>query len=244
MRIFPVRRVDALLDSGPWPWAEANRDRIAANWDRRRAEKPALFNGIVLVSTRVSLVDDTLEVRLREADYASFLAMIDFGFPEPGVGNCFGAAVLRAADGAVLLGEMAAHTVNGGRVYFPGGNLDRSDVRADGRVDIEASIRRELEEETGLAPPDVVFANSFTAVIDGARTALLKEARSPLDAPALCARVDAFIAKQAESELAGIRSVTSAAGIDPAIMPAYVSGYLRGAFPPPRDIGRSDNQTG
>ncbi|MGV6874447.1 NUDIX hydrolase [Pseudochelatococcus sp. B33] len=232
MRIVPVWRVDATLEAGPWPWAERNRARIAANWDRRRMLKPALFNGVVLVCTRRALDGEVLDVRFRAADYASFLAMMDFGFPEPDVGNCFGAAVLRAADGTIVLGEMAAHTANGGRAYFPGGSLDLEDVRADGSVDVGASIRRELLEETGLGPADVSFAPGFTAVIDGPRTALLKEARSPLPAPVLRQRIEAFIAGEAEPELAGVRLVRSPADVDPDIMPAYVAGFVRAAFPP------------
>lgn len=234
MRIVSVRRVDALLEAGPWPWAERNRARIAANWALRRAAKPALFNGIVLVCTHQALARDTLELRFREADYASFLALIDFGFPDPGAGNCFGAAVLRAADGTMVLGEMAAHTANGGRAYFPGGSLDRADVGPGGRIDVEASIRRELLEETGLGPADVSFAPDLTAVIDGPRTALLKEAWSPLSAEALRARIEAFIAAEAEPELAGVRLVRSPGDVDPAVMPAYVGGFVAAAFAPGR----------
>lgn len=231
MQIFPVRRVDAMFEAGAWPWAEQNRDRIAGNWARRIAEKPALFNGIVLVCTRRALAGDVLTLRFREADYASFLAMHDFGFPETGVGNCFGAAALRAGDGTFLLGEMAAHTANGGRVYFPGGSLDRQDVRADGSVDVDASIRRELLEETGLGEPDVRFSAGFTAIVDGPRTALLKDVRSPLPAPALRERIQAFLAGEAEPELAGVRFVRSLADVDAAVMPAYVAAFMRARFP-------------
>lgn len=227
MQIVPVRRVDATFHPGPWPWAEQNRGLIDENWRRRRAEKPALFNGIVLVNTHLAFTGDLLEVRLRQTDYASFLTMIDLGFPDAGVGNCFGGAVLRACDGTILLGEMGAHTANAGRAYFPGGTLDMTDVRPDGQVDVDASIRRELLEETGLGEADVVFAEDFIAVLDGGRTALLKEARSPLSAEALRDRINTFIAAEAEPELAGVRLVRSLDDVDPAVMPAYVTGYLR-----------------
>lgn len=247
MRIVPVQRVEAVLETGPWPWAERNRARIAANWERRRAQKPALYNGTVLVSTRVTVAGDALSVRCRAADYASFLALIDFGFPEPGTGNCFGATVLRTADGAILLGEMAAHTANGGRVYFPGGSLDPQDVRADGTIDIAASIRRELLEETGLGPDDVTFAPGFTAVFDGPRTAVLKEAHSPLTAAFLRERIEAFISREAEPELAGIRPVASMADVDHVTMPGYVTAFLQATLAPACDcVGRPEprNQTG
>lgn len=237
MRILSLRCVDAALEPGPWPWAEQNRARIEANWQRRRAEKPAIFNGIVLACTRLAINGDVLEARFREADYASFLAMIDFGFPEPGVGNCFGATVLRSADGAIVLGEMAAHTANGGRVYFPGGSFDLGDVGADGRIEVERSIERELLEETGLGVADVVFEPGFTAVVDGPRTALLREARSPLTASALRARIDAFISDTAEPELAGVRLVWSPDDIEAGVMPAYVAAYVQAALAPQPQVG-------
>lgn len=226
MEIVSLQHIDAAIEREPWGWAQENRARIAENWARRLREKPALFNGIVLVCTRRAVTDGVFAARFREADYASFLAMQDFGFPEPGVGNCFGLAALRSADGAFVMGEMAAHTANGGKVYFPGGSLDRTDVRPDGSIDVAGSVARELLEETGLGPDAVTFDTGWTAVLDGPRTALLREARSPLPASALKARIDDFLARETEPELSGVRLVRTAADIDTAAMPAYIVRFV------------------
>ena len=90
-----------------------------------------------------------------EADFASFLAWRDWGFPDKGVFNGFGMGALRGSDGAFVLGEMAANTANAGRIYFPSGMSDPCDVR-DGAFDIAGSIMREVEEETGLDPSPIV----------------------------------------------------------------------------------------
>ena len=82
-------------------------------------------------------------------DGPSFLTWRDQGFPDHTVFNGFGMGALRSNDGAFVLGEMAAHTANGGRVYFPSGTPDLDDLR-DGMVDISGSIAREVEEEAGF----------------------------------------------------------------------------------------------
>ena len=79
-------------------------------------------------------------------------------------------AALRGADGAFLLGEMAPHTVNGGQIYFPAGTPDPSDVVA-GRVDLDASARRELFEETGVRAEETIIGATWKVVFAGWRIA-------------------------------------------------------------------------
>lgn len=236
-----IRRVGTLdcrfepgpFDRGAWPWAEANRARIEAHWAGLVAGRPGLFNGKVLLMHRWALEAGTLRSTHRLTDYAAFLAWRDFGFPDASVRNCFAMAALLSADGAYLLGEMGPHTANAGKVYFPAGTPDPSDI-VDGRVDLEGSVRRELAEETGLEPHEVAPEAGWTLLEAGPRVALMRRVRSSLDADALAARIEGFLAREAQPELARMHVVRGPADLDALAdrMPDFQQAYLREALAP------------
>ena len=153
-RLLEVAELDLAFEPARWAFAERHAASIAAHWARLRKTKPALFNGRVLLLGRRAIEsrpDGALKLRgaYFETDYADFLAWREFGYPGEPVDNCFSMAALRGADGAFLLGEMAPHTYNAGQIYFPAGTPDPTDI-FDGKVDLDASARRELFEETGV----------------------------------------------------------------------------------------------
>jgi 8-oxo-dGTP pyrophosphatase MutT (NUDIX family) len=229
-RIVEVDAVDCTLEQQPWDFAIERAADIAAHWAEALRRKPKMFDGRVLLQHRGAVEHDPDGLRVfrgayLETDFSAFLAWRDFGFPEAGVRNGFGMAALSSADGAFVLGEMAAHTANAGRVYFASGTPDPGDVR-DGRVDIEGSVRRELIEETGLPPDAVSFDPGFTLVMDRVRVGFMKRVRSPEPAEALVARIAAFLAAEREPELARMHIVRSVREIGPAVQ-SSVATYLR-----------------
>ena len=90
-------RVEARLAPYRWTWAEANRDLIAAHWRARAAERPALFNGRVLMVSAVRQDGGTIQARFFETDYADLLAWIEHGFPGEPVWNGFAMGALGGA---------------------------------------------------------------------------------------------------------------------------------------------------
>ena len=233
-RIVEVAELDLAFAARPWPFAEAEAAAIAAHWRTRLAAKPRLYNGRVLL-----LGEHALERRadgapvLRgaffETDYAAFIAWRDFGYPDARVCNAFSAAALVSQDGAFLLGEMAAHTIAAGAIYFPCGTPDPKDVFA-GRVDLGESATRELEEETGVAAREAVADPTWTLVYAPPRIACIKVMRLAASAEAIKARVDAFIAADPDAELAAMHIVRGPEDIDERRSPRFVVDFLRTAF--------------
>ncbi|HLL27031.1 MAG TPA: NUDIX hydrolase [Xanthobacteraceae bacterium] len=225
IRVVAVERLDLRYEPRAWPWAEENRARIDRHFAKARAERPALWNGRVLILHRFAIEAATFRGAYLETDFASFLTWRDEGFADPSVKNCFAAGALRAADGAFLLGRMAKHTANAGKIYFPAGTPDPSDVRPDGAVDLAASVLRELTEETGISAGEIAPAPGWRAVIAGARIALMRPLRSSEPAEKLVARIRAFIAREKQAELEDIVVIRSPADFLPA-MPDFVRAYL------------------
>jgi len=223
---FTVARIEARLDPKPWPFADERRGEIDLHWQKLISANPALWNGRVLVQHCWSAEAGVYRAGYMPVDYASFLAWRDFGWPGPPVRNGFAMAVLRGSDGGFLLGRMSASTANAGMVYFPGGTPDLSDVTTDGLVDLEASLRRELEEETGVSRADYALAESWRVVVEGSRVAFLREARLGLPSADAHVLLRARLPTLADRELDDIVLVRGRADIDRQRMPTFVVHYL------------------
>src|SRR3712207_1982389 len=84
-----VSRVEACCRPMEWAWAEQNRGLIEANWRRRTADKPKMFNGRVMLLQSVEFDGDVCRNVYFETDYADFVAWIDNGYPDRRIANGF-----------------------------------------------------------------------------------------------------------------------------------------------------------
>jgi 8-oxo-dGTP pyrophosphatase MutT (NUDIX family) len=219
-----VTRLDLRFVPWPWPFAERRRDEIDAHFAALRKATPQLWNGRVLLARQPRFREDCFAADCFETDFASFLAWRDWGFPDDSVVNCFGAGALRGCDGAFVLGEMADHTANAGRIYFPAGTPDPNDIR-DGIVDIAGSIVREVEEETGLVASDYRAAPYWDCVIAGRLIGLIRILESDVSSGTLRQRIETNLSGQSSPELSAIHIVRRHADLTPA-MPAYARAFL------------------
>jgi hypothetical protein len=229
--ILDVPRVEARFEERPWPWAEANRAAVEANWERRLVATPGVFDGRVLMIGGLERSGEALKAAFFPVRYKSFLAWIDLGFPDRTVANGFAMGALRGSDGPFVLGEMGPRTANAGKVYFASGTPDLSDVRPDGAVDLAGSVTRELAEETGLEEDrHYRVGEGWTVVRLGGLVAFMRPVAGLEPASALRERILGTIRAQADPELSGVRIAAGAADIDERAMPAYLQAYLRRAF--------------
>ena len=222
--IHRVTSLDLPVHAWSWPFAEQRRADIDAHFAFQRREKPAMWNGRVLLGRNPVFSGERFSAGYFETDFASFLAWRDWGFPDQGVFNGFGMGALRSSDGAFVLGEMGQHTANAGRIYFPSGTPDLDDVR-DGRLDIPGSVARELEEETGLTPADYRGDPHWHCVFTGPAVAMIRILRVDMQGEALRAHIEGNLALQQSPELSAIHLVRGTGDLT-AAMPRFVTAFI------------------
>jgi 8-oxo-dGTP pyrophosphatase MutT (NUDIX family) len=222
-QVVHVDRLELAFKPKPWDFADEKRTEIDAFWAEVTLKNPALWNGRVLLLYRHVMSEDLFRGDYLETDYASFMAWRRWG-RHAGVHDCFSAAAVVSCDGAVLLGEMGAHTANAGAIYFPCGTPDPGDIAGD-NVDLEASVARELNEETGFDIAGFRAEPGWTTVVDRQLIVQIKTLRSALTAVDLRARMLAHLASERQPELSDIHVVRSPNDYAPA-MPPFVIAFL------------------
>lgn len=227
-RIHRVTTLDLRVRPSPWRFAEERRAEIDAHFAARQREKPKIWNGRILLGRNPVFAGEHFSADYFETDFASFLAWRDWGFSDHDVFNGFGMGALRSADGAFIMGEMAQHTSNAGRIYFPSGTPDLDDI-SGGAVDMEGSVIREVEEETGLASKDYRAGTHWDCVVSGQAVAMIKILQVDMAGEALRERIEANLARQSQPELAAIHLVRRASDLTDA-MPRFVTAFVESRF--------------
>ena len=226
--IHRVTTLDLPLQPWSWPFAEERRADIDAHFALRQREKPKIWNGRILLGRNPVFAGSRFSASYFEADFASFLAWRDWGFPDKSIFNGFGMGALRCSDGAFALGEMAQHTANAGRIYFPSGTPDLDDI-SDGAVDIAGSVAREIEEETGLSSADYRADAQWDCVVSGVSVAIIKILNVDMTGESLRARIEADLARQHQPELCAIHLVRELSDLT-AAMPRFVTAFIEAQF--------------
>lgn len=225
LNVTPLYRIDFSTEAWSWPFAVERRDEINAYFAGLQRNTPVVWNGQVLLLRDYTLADGVLRGSFFETDFASFIAWRDWGWPDPGVTNCFAMGAVRGSDDAFVLGVMGPHTMNAGRVYFPAGTPDPSDV-VGSTVDLAGSITREVAEEIGLTPTDYDAAPEWSVIASGRRLALIKLLQAHEPASQLRWRILSYLESEQRPELSAVRVVRGTNDLDP-MMPDFVVAFLK-----------------
>jgi 8-oxo-dGTP pyrophosphatase MutT (NUDIX family) len=231
-RVWRAATADLSVGGSQWRWAEENAAAIERHWSEASARNPNFFNGIIHLIAEMER--DTAESRVRarfiRTDFKSYLLWRHLGFPETGVRDGFGSGLIRATDGTVILGRQRPGNVNSGLAYLPGGFIDDRDVDGRGRIDIAASVAREVREETGLDPAHFAITPGFIVTEHKAHVSFSVEYRSGHSAAQLIEAVGRHIARQRDPELSEAVAVHDAADIARLGVPGYARVLLAWLF--------------
>lgn len=232
-RVERVRRVTLRVGARRWAYAHAHKDAIGEHWRIAKAANPGFFNGAIHLIEHVENSPDHLTARLLRTDFMSFLYWRDEGFPEEaGVLDGFGSALIRSAEGHILLGRQRPGNINAGLAYLPGGFIDARDVTDGGIIDIAASIAREVQEETGLGAGDLEAEPGFVVTRTGPHISFAVPYRATLAAEDLKAKIERHIAADPDPELAEIVIVERLSDCHGLAMPHYARVLLADLLTP------------
>ncbi len=232
-RVTHVDRVHLAVEPHHWAFAAAEREAIETTWAKALRRNPAYFNGVIHLCRGAALSTEALEGRLFATDFKTYMHWRESGFSDRSIRDVFGSALIRSAEGHVILGRQRAGHVNGGLTYLPGGFVDSRDVVMDAgsgcHIDIDASILREAAEETGLGEHDFAREPGYYVTCTGPQVSVALELASGRSSDELRERAMAHIAADPKSELTDIVIVKHKRDLDGLAMPAFV-GVLLGAL--------------
>jgi hypothetical protein len=229
IKIVKLERIEITIEPWPWQFAITRRAAIDRHFAELQRQQPAVWNGRVVLLNRYQIHAGVFHGTCFETDYASLIAWRDWRFPDPSVHNFFAAAALHAADGAHLVGEMGPQTASAHQLYFPCGTPEPLDANDRQQLDLQANLRRELHEETGLNIEELTAEPGWTLLHDRGFMAFMKQLTARQSADELRNRILRHLATERQPELSGIHIVRGPAQLN-SRMPPFVIKFLEAAW--------------
>ncbi|MDX8511573.1 hypothetical protein [Mesorhizobium captivum] len=214
--ILPVDAVDVRLDPSLHPFERDNEAAIAENWRREMEAKPALYDGTVVLLSALAYRDSRLVGRCHAVKYSTFMLWRK-NRELSGAEHAYAHAVLVAGDNALVAIRMGSHTVNAGRVYFAAGSFEPVDFR-DGLVDVDFNMIREVGEETGIDLSVAQRGQRYYALSTASGTVIFRRYQVAEPADEIARRIGAFVASEAEPEIAEPVIIRHAADLPDGLM--------------------------
>jgi 8-oxo-dGTP pyrophosphatase MutT (NUDIX family) len=207
-RVFSVASVELHVVDGRWEFAARHALNIDLHWQRRTAENPKFFNGVVHVLVSYSVSDaGVFSGSFVRTDFKSFLYWRETGWGDQTVMDAFGSALILSAEGRVLLGRQRKGNLNGDLCYPPGGFIDVRDIQPDGAIDLDGSVLREIIEETGLDDRALQRLGGYVVTIVGPVLSIAVPWKSRLPETDLISEITRHIEADPDGELLSIALV-------------------------------------
>lgn len=200
--LLRLDRAELTLAAGRHPYEAQEREAIDALWLERSAANPRLYDGETLLFGETAVSGAGLSASGWAIRYAGLMHFLSRAVPPPSTTHIYCAAALIGRDGRAVMGRMASHTSNPGRVYFPSGTFELGDFR-DGVADLEANMAREAMEEAGIALSRGLRDPGYLCWRTGKIVALFGVYRFNESAAELAQEIEAHLASGADDELTG-----------------------------------------
>lgn len=221
-RLIDIHTARLALQPGRHPLEAERREAIGREWAGLVAGNARLHDGEALLGTRVEIGEGRIDGACQRIRYAGLVHFLGSREALP-YRHVHANAALVSCDGRAIMGRMAGHTMNSGRIYFPAGSLEPQDF-TDGLADFEANMAREVMEETGLDLARAEAAPGFLAFVAPRHVALLRVYRFAQPAAELLEQGRAHLARGGEDELAALLAFEPGQ-VDPA-MPEFVRAFM------------------
>lgn len=225
--VVPVDTVDVRLQPAMHPLAARHRAAIDEDWRQEKAANPALFDGEVILLSDLAFRDGELVGTCHATRFSTFLYWRK-NRETSAAEHVFAHAALVSSDNALVAIRMGSHTANAGRVYFAAGSFEPVDFR-DGQVDIEANMRREVGEETGIDLDTATRVEGYHLFSEHGATVIFRRYHFDRTAADMAQAISDFVAHEAEPEIDGPVIIRGAYPMPEGIMP-HMAAIVRWHF--------------
>lgn len=214
--ILPVETVAVRLDRAPHPFETENGEEIDANWARERAANPALFDGAMVLLSRLAYAGRRLEGVCHLIRYATFLHWRRHRSAV--AGHTFAHAMLVTTDNALAAVRMGTHTANPGNVYFAAGSFEPMDF-TDGFAHVDFNMIREVREETGLDLAPLPRDPIYHVLAAQGGTVIFRRFYLPFASAEAARRIEEHVANDPDPELVGPVIIRNPADLPEGLLP-------------------------
>ncbi len=101
--IVSVATCDCRITDFDWPYISTHQAAIDRHWAEVTEKKTSLFDGLVFGTCAYAFRGDQLQLSLFETRFRNYVHWREQDFPAGGVVDGLGSAIIRAADGGILL---------------------------------------------------------------------------------------------------------------------------------------------